>query len=164
MKNAPPQILEKWGHLKCPGGHFGVFPASWVHCAVQKPLRSVSGATQSWTPSWTSLGANLEPKRGRWKGRLLAKFVPGPPRRLRRCTWRPEPSQNTKMDPKWKPPTRKILAKWSLKPSSMKPRTSYLKWIFGIDFWHYLCCCNVSRNDYQCFQLIKHIQKSALLA
>ena len=53
----PPQILEKWAHFGCPGGHFGVFPASWVHCAVQKSLRSVSGAVSG--VSWALLGAVL---------------------------------------------------------------------------------------------------------
>ena len=79
--------------------------------------------------------ANLEPKGGRWKGGLVAKFVLGPPRRLRRRARRPEPSRNTKMEPKWKPPTPKMLPKWSPKPTKVNSPTSHLKWIFGIDFW-----------------------------
>ena len=45
-----------------------------------------------------------------------------------------DPSQNTKMDPKWKPPTPKMLPKWNPKPTKMNPPTSPLEWIFGIDF------------------------------
>ena len=66
----PPQILEKWGHFKCPGGHFGVFPASWVHCAVQSVSGAVSGV------SWALLGAVLGRPGRQFGAKMASKRAP----------------------------------------------------------------------------------------
>ena len=64
------KILKKLDHFGCPGGHSGVFSASWVHCAVQKAVRSVSGAVSG--GSWALLGVVL----GRPGRQLGAKMAP----------------------------------------------------------------------------------------